>query len=90
MTLISVYNSEGCVGRCDARCYGAEFGSACDCVCGGRNHGKGEKTALANTAVHAERWVAEFVRRTGVALKIIRLGEAVEQMRLFGEVSSGV
>ena len=23
-TLISVYNSEGCVGRCDARCYNAE------------------------------------------------------------------
>jgi hypothetical protein len=88
MTLISVYNSEGCVGRCDARCYGATHGE-CDCVCGGRNHGRGEKQALANTAAHAERWVAEFVRRTGVALKVFQLGEAVEQLRLFGEVSDG-
>jgi hypothetical protein len=56
-------------------------------VCGGRNHGKGERQALESTAAHAERWVSEFVRRTGVALKVVRLGEAVEQMRLFGEVS---
>ncbi len=87
MTLISVYNSEGCVGRCDARCYGADRGGECDCVCGGRNHGKGEREALENTAAHAERWVAEFVRRTGVTLKVFTLGEVVEQMRLFGEVS---
>jgi len=87
MTLISVYNSEGCVGRCDARCYGATHPD-CDCVCGGRNHGKGERKALENTAAHAERWVAEFARRTGSVLQAV-LGDAVEQMRLFGEGKDG-
>ena len=48
-TLIAVYSSEGCVGRCDARCYGA-LDPRCDCICGGRNHGVGLRQALANTA----------------------------------------
>ncbi len=30
MTLFAVYNSEGCVGRCDAKCYNATSG---DCTC---------------------------------------------------------
>jgi hypothetical protein len=30
MTLIAVYTSEGCIGRCDARCYEAQA-PACDC-----------------------------------------------------------
>jgi hypothetical protein len=40
MTLIEVRSSEGVVGRCDARCYNAVTPD-CDCICGGRNHGKG-------------------------------------------------
>ena len=47
-TLIAVYNSEGCVGRCDGRCYDATE-PECDCICGGRNHGVGLGQALANT-----------------------------------------
>jgi hypothetical protein len=83
MTLISVYNSDGCVGRCDARCYGAKH-QGCDCVCGGRNHGRGERAAIEQTAAHAERWVREFSSRTGADVQLFQLGEAVEQMRLFG------
>jgi hypothetical protein len=82
MTLLSVYNSEGCVGRCDARCYGARH-TACDCVCGGRNHAKGERAAIANTAAHAEQWSREYAARKGVRLRVFELGEAVGQMGLF-------
>jgi hypothetical protein len=48
-TLIAVYNSDGCVGRCDAKCYEA-VDPDCDCVCGGRNHGVGRAQAATNTA----------------------------------------
>ena len=58
MTLISQYNSDGCVGRCDARCYNAK-GLQCDCICGGRNHGVGRQKAIENTRQHAEQIVEE-------------------------------
>jgi hypothetical protein len=48
-TLIAVYNSEGCIGRCDAKCYNAK-GPICNCVCGGMNHGCGHSQAIENTA----------------------------------------
>lgn len=43
-TAIAVYNSEGCVGRCDARCHTATEAD-CDCICGGRLHGVGSSAA---------------------------------------------
>ena len=33
-TLIAVYTREGCVGRCDAKCYNA-WEPECDCICQG-------------------------------------------------------
>jgi hypothetical protein len=48
-TLIAVYDSDGCVGRCDAKCYEATDPD-CDCICGGRNHGVGRAQAVENTA----------------------------------------
>jgi hypothetical protein len=53
-TLIAVYNSEGCVGRCDARCYNAT-GLTCTCICGGANHGAGYDRAVMNTVEMAEQ-----------------------------------
>lgn len=47
-TVLAVYNSEGCVGRCDAKCHEATSAD-CDCICGGRNHGRGFGQAVANT-----------------------------------------
>jgi len=47
VTVLAVYNSAGCVGRCDALCHNAAK-SECDCICGGRNHGIGTKRAIAN------------------------------------------
>jgi len=48
-TLISAHNGDGCIGRCDARCYNAK-GERCRCICGGRNHGVGREKAANNTA----------------------------------------
>jgi hypothetical protein len=62
-TLIAVYNSEGCIGRCDARCYEAAE-PECDCICGGRNHGAGQEQALDNTRELAESWL-ERARASG-------------------------
>jgi len=60
-TLISVHNSDGLVGRCDARCHDATS-EDCDCVCGGRNHGVGEDQAIENTREMAEIMVDEYAR----------------------------
>jgi len=44
MTIIAVYNNNGCVGRCDAHCHEATEPD-CQCICGGKYHGKGSSTA---------------------------------------------
>lgn len=46
-TVLAVYNSDGCVGRCDANCHDAKS-AECDCICGGKNHGKGLEQAVEN------------------------------------------
>jgi len=58
-TLIAVYNSEGCVGRCDASCYNAKH-DKCVCCCGGMNHGKGLQQAVENTQAMAEATIMEW------------------------------
>ncbi len=55
-TMIAVYTSQGCIGRCDARCYGATE-LACECICAGANHGVGFARAADNTAQYAQRWI---------------------------------
>ena len=50
-TLIAVYRNRRCIGRCDARCYGAKHGD-CTCVCGGMNHAQGRTRAENNTYKH--------------------------------------
>ena len=46
-TVLAVYNSSGCVGRCDANCHDAKH-DKCTCICGGLNHGKGSVQAAQN------------------------------------------
>lgn len=58
-TLVAVYTSEGCVGRCDAKCYNAKK-DKCTCVCGGANHGAGLRQARANTDRLAGKWIEEY------------------------------
>ncbi len=61
-TVLSVHTSEGCVGRCDARCHEAH-GPVCKCICGGVNHGVGAQQAADNVAEMGQeilqRWRAE-------------------------------
>lgn len=64
-TLLSVHNSEGCVGRCDARCYNA-VGDVCDCICGGKNHGAGLERAMDNTRDWAEGWIEVYAAQAGL------------------------
>lgn len=44
-TLIQGYGALGS-RRCDAKCYAAEPGSDCDCICDGANHGRGMDKAI--------------------------------------------
>ncbi|GIK10737.1 MAG TPA: hypothetical protein PKC99_18465 [Anaerolineales bacterium] len=60
-TLIAVYNSSGCVGRCDAKCYEAQE-PKCDCICHGRNHGAGKAQAVDNTRELADAWMEAYSR----------------------------
>ena len=46
-TVHAVYDSDGCVGRCDAKCHNAK-GDVCHCICGGLNHGCGFAQAREN------------------------------------------
>lgn len=58
-TLIAAYNSEGCIGRCDAKCYNATCPD-CDCICGGQNHGVGLNKAMDNTRQNVEDWMKAY------------------------------
>ena len=80
-TLIAVYNSEGCVGRCDARCYEAAEPD-CDCICGGRNHGAGKEQAIDNTRELAEKWL-EQARASGQDITHAELAVTVTHEPLF-------
>lgn len=64
-TIIGVYNSGRCIGRCDANCYEGT-GERCACICGGKNHGAGLPKAIQNNNEHVglkledvERFAAE-------------------------------
>lgn len=65
-TLIAVYNSDGCVGRCDAKCYGAAAGTPCVCICGGANHAAGQVQAADNTRVMAQAWLDRYREERGL------------------------
>jgi hypothetical protein len=61
--LIALYGGDGCVGRCDAKCYNA-WGPECHCICQGANHGAGKQEAVDNTREMAESWL-EQARASG-------------------------
>jgi hypothetical protein len=54
--LIAFYTGNGCVGRCDAKCYHA-WGPECHCICRGANHGVGRQEAIENTRELGESWL---------------------------------
>jgi hypothetical protein len=75
-TAIAVYNSDGCVGRCDARCHYATT-AHCDCICGGRLHGAGDAALDRNTRDLLGDDIADelaaFAARTGFDPADLRL-----------------
>jgi hypothetical protein len=56
--LITAYTADGCVGRCDAKCYNA-WGPECHCICQGVNHGAGRQEAIENTRELGESWLEQ-------------------------------
>lgn len=82
MVLIEVRNSEGIVGRCDAKCYLAEHEN-CECVCGGKNHGAGLQQAMDNTREQAEQWIEEYAKRQSLESYQAEINGWVYQMNLF-------
>lgn len=60
-TLIASYNSDGCVGRCDAKCYEATT-PGCECICGGKNHGTGQAKAIENTRQFGKDMMREWAK----------------------------
>lgn len=81
MTLIAAYNSDGCIGRCDAKCYEAT-GPECDCICGGMNHGAGHTKAMDNTREYAEAWMQKYQEGQEERLRFQKNPE-VNQLTLF-------
>ena len=80
-TLIAVYNSDGLVGRCDAKCYQATE-PACECICGGDNHGAGYARAVDDTRDRSERWLEE-ARARGWTFDRTELGVPAAAEALF-------
>lgn len=80
-TLIAAYNSEGCIGRCDAKCHDATCDD-CHCICGGANHGVGLKKAIVNTEAMAREWIEAYQKLHDEKLEFEVLPKPV-QLELF-------
>ena len=80
-TVIAVYNSQGCVGRCDAKCHEAKE-PECHCICGGANHGAGITQARANTKKIAEARIRANVPKDQVD-KALRVFKEQRQLKMF-------
>lgn len=79
-TTIAVYNSEGCVGRCDATCHDAT-GAKCDCICGGKNHGAGLQKAVENNRELiglTEEDLKRFANQHGFKCEELKVYDAVK------------
>jgi hypothetical protein len=79
--LIAVYTGDGCVGRCDAKCYNA-WGPECHCICQGGNHGAGKQEAIDNTREMAESWL-EHARVNGQDIAHAEVLVAAQHQPLF-------
>lgn len=85
-TVIAVYNSDGCVGRCDAKCHYATS-PACDCICGGRLHGTRGRAVEQNTRELLGDELAEqlraFAERNDADVDELRVEFPAVQAELF-------
>lgn len=89
VTLIAVYNQNGCLGRCTEYCYD-DVDAACDCVCHGMNHGVGFAVAVKNTARHCAHWVHRNNFPPGTPLPTaVRLHPAVHDTQVVLDLPAG-
>ena len=80
-TLIYASNSDGCIGKCDAKCYDAKE-PHCDCICGGRNHGVGYNKAVDNTREYADEMMKQYEKdHPGAECQLNHM--EVSQLKLF-------
>lgn len=80
-TIYAVYNSEGCVGRCDSKCHNA-LKPDCVCVCGGAHHGIGTKAAVEDRKnVSDDELIQEAKKLFGPGQ--YRISRKAEQLELF-------
>lgn len=80
-TLMTWGNSEGTKGRCDAKCHTAKE-PECDCMCGGRYHGKANTPGGLESAVeeYSDEVLGEANRRAlaeGFRLKVKGMQKAL-------------
>jgi hypothetical protein len=85
-TVLVVYNRDGVVGCCDARCHEATT-EKCACICGGANHGNGTAAAIAHVRGRAEYFagpvaLALFEMRNRVGASRIDVLPDGEQLEL--------
>jgi hypothetical protein len=78
-TFLSTQTLDETTRRCDANCHNAKKPS-CACICGGMNHGKGNKQAAINTHTHARRIVNDWTKENPDIPKLV---VAPWQIRLF-------
>lgn len=82
-TIYAVYNSDGCVGRCDAKCHEAT-GDECRCICGGAFHGVGSKIAWADRKTLTDEEILSEAKKLFNA-GTLRVYRQPEQLTLFDE-----
>jgi hypothetical protein len=80
--LLTVYNSAGPVGTCDAICYDAKF-PTCRCVCRSRNHGVGRAQAEINSRELAAFWKDYGARLGGLPFDRVEIDFTVATDPLF-------
>ena len=80
MTLITAGNSSGGRMRCDARCHDAQK-PKCECVCGGRYHGKGSGSVGLREAIEATegQWIETLERQGAQAGEVRDILEEAKQ-----------
>uniref|UniRef100_UPI003F49704C hypothetical protein n=1 Tax=Streptosporangium sp. CA-235898 TaxID=3240073 RepID=UPI003F49704C len=81
-TLLAIIRPGGRTQRCDARCYDARKGTACDCLCAGLNHAAGRDVAMILTRQQVQAWIAA-ARERDPEIHDVEIGLEVQAIPLF-------
>jgi len=81
VAIYAVYDKNGCVGRCDARCHKAVL-PECTCICGGAFHGVGTQIAVEDRSTLSNEEIIETCSDMGIEGEL-RVRRHEEQLRLF-------